>query len=290
MQQTTTAATTAPLFSSAFLTSLAGKHSALPSQRIQTLRSYAADRPGGSLGDACDAAYEDLCKNYRNEYVFKNTIVSKLVMGRHSTRTASALLEVPTGASIADVLVLNGTTTVYEVKTDLDTFNRLLGQIEDYRATFDHVNVVVSDARAVAAERVVPAGVGIIAVRKRGALSVVRPSVSSIDRMLPSRVFQVLRRQEVLSILKRTIGYDVDVPTGDIWTRTRELFSQLPLLVAHEEALNELKKRGMQAAPLVSSAGFPVSLRALAYGTDLSLAGQRRLADRLLCSADEFLS
>jgi hypothetical protein len=289
MQPTSTAASAATIFSSAFLSGLAGKHGQVPVGKAAVLRSYAELMPGGTLGDACNAAYEDLRLNYRNEYFFKNTIISKILLGRHSVRTASALLEVPTGNSIADVVVLNGTSTVYEIKTDLDSFTRLPSQLEDYRTTFEHTNVVVSDTRAAAAEAVVPRGVGILAIRKRGTLAVIRPSESSMHKLRQERMFQVLRRNEALSALQRAIGYEIDVPPGDLWGRCRELFVNLPLEVAHQHFLCELRARGMKAAPLMADRDFPLSLRALAYATALTRVGQTRLVDRLSCSADQIL-
>lgn len=64
--------------------------------------------------------YELLLKTHRNEYVYKNTLLNRIVMGRHSPRTSTAFTEVPIGDSIADFLIINGKATVYEIKTDLD--------------------------------------------------------------------------------------------------------------------------------------------------------------------------
>lgn len=57
---------------------------------------------------------------HRNEYVYKNVLLNRIVMGRHSTRTSTAFTEVPIGDSIADFLIINGKATVYEIKTDLE--------------------------------------------------------------------------------------------------------------------------------------------------------------------------
>lgn len=105
-----------------------------------------------TLGQAFDMALAHLSHNYRNEYYFKSQLVSKVIFGRHSPRTASALVEVPMGRSCADLMILNGTSSVYEIKTDLDDFARLAGQLESYMTRADRVHVVVSDSRAKCAE------------------------------------------------------------------------------------------------------------------------------------------
>ena len=43
--------------------------------------------------------------------------------------------------------MINGKAVVYEIKTELDTFERLATQIDDYYKAFDHVCVVASDSQ-----------------------------------------------------------------------------------------------------------------------------------------------
>ncbi|MFS4830453.1 sce7726 family protein [Staphylococcus aureus] len=64
--------------------------------------------------------YNYLKKSYRNEYFYKNTMLNKLLLGRHSVNTTTALSEMPIGKSIADFILLNGKGVVYEIKTELD--------------------------------------------------------------------------------------------------------------------------------------------------------------------------
>ncbi|MHA7272947.1 sce7726 family protein [Arthrobacter sp. TMT4-20] len=241
-----------------------------------------AEDPSITLGDAFNAAHDALSSSYRNEYFFKNKLVSKIIFGIHNPGTASALLEVPSGRSIADLVIFNGTSTAYEIKTDFDSFSRLPSQLNDYRSRFEYVNVVTSMEKATEAEKVVPLGVGIIGVRRSGSLSVVRPGNSGLSALKQDSIFQLLRQKEALDALRRTIGYEVDVPSGDLWLRTKGLFATLPVKVAHEEALCQLKRRGMRGAVLASTIGFPPSLRALAYGTEMTAAARARLARRLL--------
>lgn len=272
--------------SSVFSTSVFGSLGAPdvgPITRLRVLREMEATKDVSlTLGDAFDAAHDLLGKSYRNEYFFKNKLVSKIIFGRHNPRTASALLEVPSGRSIADLVIFNGTSTAYEIKTDFDSFSRLPSQLDDYRSRFEHVNVVTSMEKAAEAEKVVPASVGVIGIRKSGSLSIVRPSKSGFSELRHSSIFQLLRQKEALGALNRAIGYEVDVPSGDLWARTKRLFVGLPIKLAHEEAIHQLKMRGMRSSTLASTTGFPLSLRALAYGTELTAAARSRVASRLL--------
>lgn len=49
----------------------------------------------------------------------------------------------PISNSKADFVMINGKGVVYEIKTDLDNFQRLQSQINDYYKVFSYVNVVV---------------------------------------------------------------------------------------------------------------------------------------------------
>ena len=121
----------AAAFSPAVLKGLASADARAVAPRLAPVAAMAPN-PEATLGEAFDAALKSLVAGHRSEYVFKNQIISKVVFGRHSPRTASALLELPMGQSVADVVVLNGTSTTYEVKTDLDQFTRLSTQLDDY--------------------------------------------------------------------------------------------------------------------------------------------------------------
>lgn len=240
---------------------------------------------GASLGDTFEHAHRLMTSGYRNEYIFKNELVSKIVFGRHSTRTASALLELRMGKSWADVMIVNGTSTTYEIKTDLDQFGRLSTQLADYSSRSEFVNLVTSDARAAAAEKYLPAHVGIVALRRNGALRTVRSATSNFERMHSVDLYSVLRADEALTILTNLTGYALDVPPGRAWNRLRELFAGLPLVEAHTGMVGQLRRRGIAASQLSSSPGFPPSLRALAFGTNLSVVGRERVLRRLASPA-----
>jgi len=41
-----------------------------------------------TLGELFEKSYQQLLKNYRNEYVFKNAIAQKILIGRHSIKSS----------------------------------------------------------------------------------------------------------------------------------------------------------------------------------------------------------
>lgn len=266
------------LFSTAVLRRLADPRPLEDPGRLRSLLKAAAHHL--SIGEAFDSAYRLVSRDRGPEYLYKNTVVSKLVLGRHNVHTASAGLEVAMGRSAADVLILNGTSTVYEIKTDLDSFSRLTRQLEDYASVAEHIYLVTSDRRAAAGEAVLPDHVGLLALRRNGKLAICKPSTGGLERLDPIAIHRVLRKAEVLRVVDRTLGA-TKIPAGRFTDETQRLLGRIPIELLHAEAIAQLRDRFAQASPLVSQQHFPHSLRALAYGTPLSSPRRRTLLARL---------
>jgi hypothetical protein len=234
-----------------------------------------------TLGQAYEDAFDVLRREYRCEYFFKAQVVSKVVFGRHSPRTANPLLEFPMGSAIADVVVVNGTTTVYEIKTDLDNFDRLGGQLEEYGTRAEFTSVVVSETRAERAAAMLPSWVGVLVLRRNGALATSRSPESRLEHLLPEHQFHLLRTEEARRAVEAATGRLVDAPTGRAWGLLRAEFCALTPAAANAAVVRELRGRGTRAADLASTPDFPKALRAMAYAQPLSSTAQDRLVANL---------
>lgn len=95
---------------------------------ITTIKRYITDPENKKNQQLISEIYSKLNSQYRNEYFYKNTLLNKLLLGIHSPRTTTALTEIPVAKSIADFILINGKAVVYEIKTELDNFDRLEGQ------------------------------------------------------------------------------------------------------------------------------------------------------------------
>jgi len=276
-----TGAQLALAFSPMVMTALGRSSLGASAPRLSLVAGLVRDRPGATLGDAFDAAHALLARGYRSEYVFKNALVSKIVFGRHSPATATALVEQQMGNSVADLVVVNGTSTVYEIKTDLDQFVRLDAQLADYCSRAERVYVVTSESRAAAAAARAPDHVGVIGLRANGSLTTVRAAESNMERLRHDHLFTMLRTGELKTVLRRT--HDL-VPVAHMvraLDQMRSAFRELDIEHAHAETLIQLRGRGSSTAQLTAVAPFPTSLRALAYSGEHSRVGAARIRERL---------
>jgi len=77
-------------------------------------------------------------KNYDGEQILKYRLAKEFI-----TKKYVAAFEVKAKTSRTDFLVINGDTKSFEVKSKIDTLNRLKKQVEDYGDVFEYNNVVI---------------------------------------------------------------------------------------------------------------------------------------------------
>lgn len=73
---------------------------------------------------------------------------------------------VPSGKARADLVAINGHFTGYEIKSDLDSFQRLSSQVDEYDRVFEKNFVVVGQKYEKKVEEFVPNHWGIIVVKR----------------------------------------------------------------------------------------------------------------------------
>jgi len=120
-------------------------------------------------------------KHYRHEYVYKAAITHKVLLGVHSLQTASMLTEFRVGSCKADVAILNGTSTVYEIKSERDKLDRLEAQVSAYRQVFAKVNIITGKNHLKAVLASVPPDVGVLLLTDRFKISTVREAIDALS-------------------------------------------------------------------------------------------------------------
>lgn len=238
---------------------LLSKHG-LVEQNVETLR----------LDELFERGWDRLATSYRNEYVYKNELATRLVFKRHTPRTAGFQVELRVGGSIADVVVANGTTTAYEIKTEFDTSRRLTSQTADYLKAFDKVYVVTHPAHVSRYERELDSRVGLIVLSNQHSLTPYREAASNKDNIDPHTIFRCMRREEYITAIETVAGPVPPMPNGLIAAHCEELFRQLTMEQVHKCFVKALKIRTINKTDVDFVTKLPPSLRALGYATPLS--------------------
>lgn len=188
--------------------------------------------------------YHYVGKSYRNEYFYKNTLLNKLIINVHRVNTTTALTEVPIAKSKADFIMINGKAVVYEIKTELDSFDRLENQIADYYKAFDHVCVVTSENQlASLQEKLGESPVGIYILTKHNKIRRVREPQEYRGALDASYIFKILNKPEYETIVKKVNGsLPVATPVKH-YQACKQILCNLPIEKFYALFLKELKKR-----------------------------------------------
>lgn len=239
-----------------------------------------------SVGEFYDAIFNRLIREYRHEYIYKNAIAEKILLGRHNLNTAFMLTEFRSDKCKADAVVLNGTSHVYEIKSEMDSFERIDRQLEAYRKMFDFITVITTERlyRTVAERVPLEFGVMVLAEGKyQFKLNECRREASSNKANVDAAIiFKSLLRQEYLKIIHDTLGEDLShLPNTRVYREAQKLFAQLPPELAHDKMVEALKIRRQTRRLTDFIMDVPHSLKAASLSLRLTNEEQSRLTNLL---------
>lgn len=224
--------------------------------------------------------YSLLKNHYRNEYYYKNTLLNKLLLGVHSPNTTTALTELPIGESKADFILLNGKAIVYEIKTDLDNFDRLDSQIHNYYKAFNHVGIVASELnKNKLLSMYENSDVGIFIIKKNGSISTIKRPTTRNSGLSLSTIFAILRKQEYEELILSFYENLPQVNQFEYYECCRRLVTSLSIEQVYPIFLNLLKKRYAVENDIFFK--LPDSLKFLGYFSSLNKIQYKKLEKNL---------
>jgi hypothetical protein len=244
--------------------------------------------PSACVSALFDAAFVLLKREgYRHEYIYKAALAHKILLGIHSLQTASMLNEFRVGGCKADVAILNGTATVYEIKSERDSLNRLERQVAAYATVFAKVYVIAAEGHVQAIARAVPDFVGIMQLNRRHRISTLREAIDQPERTSPSAIFDSIRTVEARMILSSLGVMIPDMPNTLLHSVLREQFVKLDPAQTHAEMVKVLKRTRnlLPLSTLVSQ--LPRSLQTAALSVPLRKADHERLVTAVNSSLED---
>lgn len=242
------------------------------------VRRYIVDPTDKTNGEIISEIYTYLQDDYRNEYYYMNTLLNKLIVGIHSVNTTTALSQVRIAGHIADFVMINGVGKVYEIKSELDNFDRLNDQLLDYFKAFSLVSVLASEHELSRVENILNqlgelgGAVGIYVLSEKDTIfnrSKGREPSAYNERLDYRSIFTLLRKREYESVLMTYFKEIPQVPPVFHFDACLELFCKIPILTAQELAFKELRKRNKITQTIL--AGIPDELKTVVYFSDLSI-------------------
>lgn len=213
----------------------------------------------------------------RHEYIYKAALTQRVLLGTHSLKTASMVNEFRVRDCKADVTILNGTATVYEIKSERDSLSRLERQVETYKDFFAAVYVIAGENHIDGVRAIIPSDVGIMRLSTRHQISTIRSAKIQPSRTSPEVIFDSIRVEEakrILALLELPIP---NVPNTVIHAALREQFLGLDSTKAHR-AMVEVLKQTRNLLPLSTLIkNLPGSLHSAALSTPMRCVDHDRL-------------
>lgn len=284
-------AAAAKLFSSAVIQDLAKKgRSSLFSRLIAESGMAGVVSNNAPIGTLFDSIFRLLRReSYRHEYAYKAAITHKQLLGVHSLRTASMLTEFRVASCKADVAILNGTSTVYEIKSERDKLDRLSAQIDAYRQVFARVNIITGENHLDAILNSIPGDVGVLLLNRQFKITTVRDAINDPSRVNPVTIFESLHRGESIKILQM-LGFEVpELPNTQLHAALKNLFKKLDPAETHRCMVQVLKETRslLPLAELIDQ--LPRSLQAAAISTPLRKQDHSRLLEAVRTTKEDAL-
>jgi hypothetical protein len=229
-------------------------------------------------------------EGHRHEYIYKAALMHKILLGKHSLQTASMLNEFRVCECKADLAILNGTSTVYEVKSERDSLTRLERQVSAYTKVFAQVYVIAAENHINAVIASVPEDIGILRLTKRHQISTLREAVDRRENTSPAAIFDSIRTEEArMILLSQGVSIPI-VPNTVLNSVLRQLFVKLDARSAHDGMVQVLKKTRnlLPLSDLVSQ--LPHSLQIAALSVPLRKLDHMRLVAAVNTRLDDAMA
>ena len=212
-------------------------------------------------------SYSLISKYYRCEYVYKNELI-KLLLDKYGTRNSVYFSEFRVGNSIADMVMFNGESKAFEIKTEYDTPRRLDKQMEDYKRFFDKCYIVISENKLDDYYNIVESTTGIITMSRDNGHIILKEVKTAYqnDRFDSEALMSCLRTNEYKNIVI-SLGISLDGVAGyDMYKFCCNVISCANSDKVRELFLREVKKRKNNTSLLRT---YPMSLRQMMLSLNL---------------------
>jgi len=243
-------------------------------ERIHKYTKVAHDRTNLDL---LKSLYKTLQKQYRCEYVYKNNLVSKLIK-EHCLKTTLILNELKIGTSKADLVMLNGSVRVFEIKTELDDFSKLSKQLRDYQKFADAVYIVTDEKYAKRLESEYgQTPFGIITLDTKNNLCTIKDACTDRSLFDFDTIFKILRKQEYLDLTAKNYGFIPNVPNTQIFKVCHQLLSEINIVTFQKQVLLKIKDRRLKEPALLTASQTPKELKHICNSLDFSTIEYQKL-------------
>jgi len=234
------------------------------------------------VSELIDISYDHLLTHYRHEYLYKVALLNSYVFHNHSLSDTILLNEFRIGNSKADTILINGANKVFEIKTELDSPERLCTQIDDYYKGFSEVYIVIHHSEIGKYMDCIDEHVGIMVFSKDNTIELCKAAQIYNDRLDIVAMIKALRKDEYLQLVYKMTGEIPKATPIQLFKTCVNILSEYPVLEVHAEFLKIIKQRiNLCTNDLIQKSELPAALRLSCYYYNLDQNDYISLVDKL---------
>jgi hypothetical protein len=179
------------------------------------------------------------------ECVFKNEIANQLFFSRKNLCSSILTTEFRVGSTRLDLVVANGTTTCYEIKTDRDNLRRLRSQLSGASSVFDRIYVVTTPRYMESVCVILKSypHVGLYVLGENEKLNEEMPSTSNAKSIKATDVFNCFRQDEYIALLNKMFGFVPNIPNTRMYKTCKKMFCTIEISEIHKAFESALRSR-----------------------------------------------
>lgn len=188
--------------------------------------------------------YSVLALNYQNEYIFKNEFLNDWLISEIGEDNSKIFSEFRVGNSVADLVMFNGCSKVFEIKTEFDSDFRLPLQLENYKKAFNQIYLIVPETKLRFYEKY-DSTIGLITFNSVNVNSFeISRKASNNPEIDPQTIMSILHTNEYKSIVKQHFGYLPEMTSFSQFKICSELICKIPNNELNKLFISQIKKRG----------------------------------------------
>jgi hypothetical protein len=188
--------------------------------------------------------YSILESHYQNEYVFKNTFLNDWLIKEIGEQNSKVFNEFRVGNAIADLVMFNGHSKIFEIKTGYDTDTRLPLQLENYRKAFNQIFLIVPESKLSIYEKYAK-NIGLISFNSDGRNRFQLHRDAEINLEIDSAtLMNILHTEEYKKIVKYFYGSLPKMTSFNQFIICKELIEKIPSTELNKLFIAQIKKRG----------------------------------------------
>jgi hypothetical protein len=201
---------------------------------------------GVSYIDYLKHIYNVLETHYQTEYIFKNSFLNEWLIKEIGESNSRVFNEYRVGNAVADLVMFNGISKVFEIKTEYDSDKRLALQLESYRKAFNQIFLIIPESK-LTAYKITDERVGLISFNgnKEQKFTLQREAVIN-QEVDAETIMHILHTHEYKTIVKSHFGQLPDMTSFNQFQKCRELIKTIPNHLLNKYFIEQMKRRNLE--------------------------------------------